>query len=341
MPSPNLNEIVTTTLRNRSGQLADNVTRNNALLNELRRAGRVKPFSGGRTIVEELAYANNGTYKRYSGYEVLNISPSEVFSAAEYPIRQSAVAISISGLEMLQNSGREAIINLLESRIENGEDTFQNGLAYDAYSDGSQPNQMGGMQAIISSTPTVGTLGGIDAAAWPFWRNVKFSATTDGGAAMSAANVQSYMFAVVRSLIRGRDGPTFVVADGTSYGYYQQSLQAIQRVTTSERAEGGYASLEYAASGKSISVVLDGGFQGFTGDGNTFGTGGTGAVGGAPAGTMYFVNTKYLFYRPHSQRNVTLLEDRMSVNQDAMVKILAWAGNMTTSNRFMQGCLIP
>ena len=36
MPSPNLSEIVTTTLRNRSGKLADNVSRNNALLAKLR-----------------------------------------------------------------------------------------------------------------------------------------------------------------------------------------------------------------------------------------------------------------------------------------------------------------
>lgn len=47
-----------------------------------------------------------------------------MFSAAEYPIRQAAVAVSISGLEELQNSGEEAIIDLLESRIMNAEDTF-------------------------------------------------------------------------------------------------------------------------------------------------------------------------------------------------------------------------
>jgi hypothetical protein len=94
MASPNLSEIVTTTLRSRTGKLADNVTRNNALLARLRERGNVKPFSGGRTIVEEIEYAQNGTYKRYSGYEVLNIAPSDVFTAAEYPIRQSAVAVS-------------------------------------------------------------------------------------------------------------------------------------------------------------------------------------------------------------------------------------------------------
>lgn len=67
------------------------------------------------------------TYKEQtdSGYQSLNIAPSQVFSAAEYPIRQAAVAVSISGLEELQNSGEEAIIDLLESRVMNAEDTFR------------------------------------------------------------------------------------------------------------------------------------------------------------------------------------------------------------------------
>ena len=119
MAFPNLSEIVTTTLRNRTGELADNMSRNNALLARLNRRGRIKTFGGGRTIVQELNYANNQTFQWYSGYQTLNIAPSQTFTAAEFPIRQSAVAVSSSGLEELQNSGEEAIIDLLESRIIN------------------------------------------------------------------------------------------------------------------------------------------------------------------------------------------------------------------------------
>ena len=104
MAVPGLSEIVTTTLRNRTGVLQDNVSRNNALLARLNKKGRVKTFSGGRTIVQELDYANNQTFVWYSGYQTLNINPSQVFTAAEFPIRQAALAISISGLEEIQNS---------------------------------------------------------------------------------------------------------------------------------------------------------------------------------------------------------------------------------------------
>ena len=66
-PSAAMTEIVTTTLRNRTGKLADNVSKNNALLRRLKAKGKVKPISGGRTIVQEMEYAENGTFKRYSG----------------------------------------------------------------------------------------------------------------------------------------------------------------------------------------------------------------------------------------------------------------------------------
>lgn len=79
---------------------------------------------------------NRSTYKRYSGYDVLNISPSDVFTAAQYSIAQAAVAVSISGLEMLQNAGKEKMIDLLESRIGNAERTMQNNISNDCYSNG-------------------------------------------------------------------------------------------------------------------------------------------------------------------------------------------------------------
>lgn len=333
MASPNLSEIVTTTLRNRSGKLADNVTRNNALLMRLKERGKAKPFSGGRTIVQEISYAQNGTYKRYSGYEVLNISPSDVFTAAEFPIRQSAVAVSISGLEMLQNNGKEAVIDLLESRIENAEQTFLNGLAADVYSDGTATGQITGLQALVSSTPTSGTIGGIDRAAWAFWQNIAYSAVTDGGAAATAGNIQTYMNRVALQLVRGNDGCDLIVSDTNYYRLYLESMQAIQRVTDEKMAGAGFTGLKYYGAGRSIDVVLDGGFQGYSSDTNP-------SEGGAPTNTMYFLNCNYLHYRPHRDRNMVPLDpDRFSVNQDAMVKLIGWAGNMTISNSRLQGVL--
>lgn len=320
-PNTDFSEIVTTTLRNRSKRLEDNVSKNNALLSRLRKRGKVKPVSGGRTIVQELEYAENGTFKRYSGYEVLNIAPSTVFTAAEYNYAQAAVAVSMSGLEGLQNSGDNAVIDLLESRIGNAERTMTNNIAVDCYSDGTADGgkQIGGLALIVDTTPLTGVVGGIDAANWSFWRNVAYDSTTDGGAAATSANIQSYMNRVYLQLVRGADKPDLIVADNNYYRFYLESLQAIQRVASDEMAQAGFESLKYMGS----DVVLDGGYG-----------------GGASANRMFFLNTNYIYFRPHKDRNfVPIGGERMAVNQDAMVKLIGFAGNMTTSNRFLQGVL--
>lgn len=322
-PSSTMTEIVTTTLRNRTGKLADNVSKNNALLMRLKKKGKVKPVSGGRTIVQELEYAENGTFKRYSGYEALNISPSDVFTGAEYNYAQAACAISISGLEMLQNSGENAIIDLLESRIQNAEKTLVNNIALDCYSDGTADGgrQIGGLQLLVDSTPLTGIIGGIDASTTvgSFWRNIAFSSVTDGGTAATSANIQSYMNRVYVQLVRGSDKPDLIVADNNYWRLYLESLQAIQRISSDEMAQAGFDSLKYM----SADVVLDGGYG-----------------GGAPTNNMFFLNSDYIYFRPHSDRNFTPLgDDRFAVNQDAMVKLIGFAGNMTVSNRRLQGIL--
>src|SRR5687767_6896995 len=151
-PNSTWTEMVTFTLENRRKALADNVTENNALLKRLKQRGKVRPLSGGRVIAEELEYAENDTFMWYSGYKTLDISPQTVFSAAQFDWKQAAVAVTISGLEQLQNSGKEAMMNLLEKRVENAERTFQNQLAAGVYSDGTGAGgkQIGGLDLLVS-----------------------------------------------------------------------------------------------------------------------------------------------------------------------------------------------
>jgi hypothetical protein len=342
MASPNTNwgEITTTTLFNRSRKLADNVTKNNALLRRLSERGKIKDFDGGQAIVQELEYSENGTYKRYSGYDILNITPSDVFTAAQFSIAQAAVAVSISGLEMLQNSGKEKMIDLLDARIGNAERTFENNLSSDCYSDGTADGgkQIGGLQLIVADVGTSGTVGGISRQTWPFWRPNNQSFAT-AGLVPSAATMQTMMNRTWLAQARGPDRPDLIIADNVYYRYYWESLQAIQRISRTDDGMAGFGSLMFMDA----DVVYDGGFQGVAaGNGSAInGAGITWTSGsGAPASHMYFLNTDYLFLRPHRDRNMTPLDpDRFSVNQDAMVKLVGWAGNLTCSNSFLQGVL--
>ena len=323
-----ITDIIATTIQSRSGELADNVMANNPLLQRLKSRGNVRPFSGGNVILEEIMYNDSTTNNTnsYSGFEVLNIAPNSPISAAQFAITQYASAVTMSGLEMLQNAGKEQIFDLLEGRIRVAEAQLMNRIDTDMYLDGTGNGgkNITGLAAAVPDAPTSGTYGGIDRSVWSFWQSQKYSGTTDGGAAVSASNIVPYMTTLALKLVRGTDKADLIVADNSYYSLYVNALQAIQRVTSESDAGAGFASLKFYGGGTSADVVLGGGIGAH-----------------ATSAHMWFLNTKYIFFRPHKDRNfVPIGGERQAVNQDAIVKLIGWAGNMTTSGAQFQGVLI-
>jgi hypothetical protein len=325
-----ISDIIATNIQSRTGELADNVTNNNALLRRLKDRGNVKTFSGGNVILQEIMYSDSTTNNTnsYSGYEVLNVSQNSPISSAQFSITQYAAAVSISGLEMIQNSGKEAIIDLLDGRMMVAEAQLANRIGADIYTDGTgnSGKNLTGLGAAVPDAPSTGTYGGINRANYSFWRSQKYSGVTDGGSAVSASNIQSYMDSLAVQLIRGTDKPDLIVADSNYYRLYLQSMQSIQRVTDGGNSSqgAGFASLKYYGAGMASDVVLDGGIG-----------------SNATANHMWFLNTKYLMFRPHVDRNfVPIGGERQAVNQDAIVKLIGWAGNLTSSGPQFCGVLI-
>ena len=325
-----VSDIIATNIQSRTGELADNVTNNNALLRRLKQRGNVKTFSGGNVVLQEIMYSDSTTNNTnsYSGYEVLNVGQNSPISAAQFSITQYASAISISGLEMIQNTGKEAIIDLIDGRMDVAEAQLANRIGGDIYLDGTgnSGKNITGLAAAVPDAPTSGTYGGIDRATWSFWQSQKYSGVTDGGSAVTASNIQAYMDSLAVSLIRGTDKPDLIVADNNYYKLYLQSMQAIQRVTdgANSSAGAGFASLKYYGAGMASDVVLDGGIG-----------------SAATANHMWFLNTKYIFLRPHADRNfVPIGGERQAVNQDAIVKLIGWAGNLCSSGPQFSGVLI-
>ncbi len=328
MPSPlvtsvDWGDVTTTTLELRSKKVADNVTNNNALLYFLREKGNEEPADGGREIMQELNYAQNQTFMFYSGYEFLNISLNDTLTAARFPWKQAAIAVTLSGLEDLQNSGDAEMMSLITQRVKVAERTFENQMSAAIYSDGTGwgGKQINGLQALVSLTPTVGIVGGIDRSVQTWWRN----ASTHLGSAPTASTITGFMNTLAVGLKRNSDGVDLIVADNNYYLAYLASLQAIQRITDGKTKKTGigFTSLAYYGAGKEVEIVLDGGRN-----------------GQIRPNTMYFLNTDYLHFRPHSRRNYKVIGgDRQNVNQDAKVRIMGWAGNFTAGNLSLQGVI--
>jgi hypothetical protein len=318
-----ISDIMATTIESRSKKIADNVTNNNAVLAKLSKKGNIRPVSGGTYIMQELSFAENSNAGWYSGYDILPTSASDVISAAQFDCKHAAVPVVISGLEMLQNSGKERMIDLLEGRLKVAENTLSNLITGGLYSDGTGAGgkQIDGLDAALPLDPTAAAYGGIDGNVFSFWKNAVSNQTATNG--LDSTKIQGYWNLLWANLVRGNDRPDLIMADSTVWNAYMGSLQAQQRFTNTGSGDAGFSSIKFMDA----DVCLDGGIYN--------GSSGTGAA----AGKAYFLNTDYLHYRPHSQRNMVSLSPnkRYSTNQDAEVQIIGWAGNMTVSGRMFQG----
>lgn len=318
-PSATFTELVSTTFRKHHKEIKDNVTNNNAFLRRLMKSGNTEKLDGGLSIVTSLDYNQNSTYQRYTGLDILDVSESDVITAAEYQWRQIALSVVSSGLQLRVNSGDSQIIKLAKAKIKNAIRTFKNNFSYDAYSDGTLANQVNGIQALISDTG-LGTVGGISADTWAFWRNKVQSAAAplQGGGAIvpSATTIESLMLPLWLALTRGDDKPNLIVADNNYFTFFEQSQTSIKRYTNSSEADGGFLSLKY----KGADVIFDGG-------------------SGIPLNCMYFMNMDYMGLSVHQDADLTVMEEAKPFNQDGAVVPIIWMGNLTCSNRSLQGVL--
>lgn len=307
-------DIVATAIESRSKVVADNITKNNPLYARLKKRGNIKEVSGGSQIFQELSYAENPNGAWYSGADQLSTGAADVISASTFSFKQLACPVVINGLEKLQNAGKEQMLDLLEERLGVAEGTMDNLMEAGAFSDGTGfgGKQIVGLNLAVSSTPTSGVYGGIDPSVWSFWQN-----QLQAAGAQSAGTIQQSMNTLWSKMVRGNDRPDLIIFDNNLWAIYMQSLQAIQRFTSAEVGDLGFPSIKFMDA----DVILGGGIGGF-----------------CPQNAGYFLNTKYLFLRPHKDRNMTTLDgERRPINQDIDVSILAWAGAMTCSGRKFQG----
>lgn len=312
MAFPNLSDLAATTIEYRSKDIADNVTSHNAALVAMKKAGGVSTFDGGTLINENLSFAENGNGGSYSGYDTLPTATADVITAAQFNFAQYAVPVTFSGRETLVNSGKEQLIDLVENRVKVAESTMANLLNRHFYLDGTgnSGKNITGLAAAIPLANATGTYGGINRATYSMWRNQKFQASIDGaGVATTGTALISQWNQFILSMTRGTDRPKIILASPAVYALYESGLQSMQRISDATLGNAGFQTLQF----QGIPVVFD-----------------TNASG-IGAQSAYFLNTDFMKWRSHKDRNMVALDDKSAVNQDSTVKTLVWAGNLTMS----------
>ncbi len=299
--------LLSTTIANYRDQLTDNIFTARPLTNHLVEGGRMRMVDGGTKIVEPLIYGQNGTVGSYSGYDTISLTAQEGISAAEYDWKQYAASIAISGIEEAKNNGEAAIINLLEAKIMQAEESMREGFNTMFFGDGTgnSGKDWNGLANLVDST---GTVGGIDATAVGngFWQS--YEEGTAG--ALSLADMST----AYNSVSVGNDHPDMVLTTQTLFEKYESLLQPQLRYTDSKTADAGFQNLLF----KSAPVVYD--------VHNT-------------AGVMFFINSKYLTLVGHSGKWFEQTEFVRPENLDAQYALIMCYGNLTCRNRAKQGKL--
>lgn len=305
MANPNYDALLSTTLANYRNTLEDNVFSARPFQSWLKERGRVKLVSGGAKIVIPLIHGLNSTAGSYSAYDTIAITAQTGISAAEYPWRQYAVSVAISGLEEAQNNGREQVIDLLQGKVMQAEETAAEKLDQMFFLDGTgnAGKDWLGLAAIVDST---GTVGGIDGAAQAFWRSyVDSTAEVLSLAALTKA---------YNSVSRGNDSPDFGLTTQTLFEKYEALLQPQLRFTDNKTADGGFQNLLFKTTPLMFDVYCQ-------------------------SGVVYLLNSKYLNLVGHSNVWFKNTPFQRPVNQDARFSQILAYGNLTVSNRSRQGKL--
>ncbi len=304
----NFDALLSTTLANYRAQLTDNVFTARPLTYFLMDKGRIRMVDGGTKIVEPLIYGQNGTVASYSGYDTISLTAQDGMSAAEYDWKQYAASIAISGIEEAKNNGEAAIINLLEAKIMQAEESMREGFNQMFFGDGTgnSGKNWNGLGNLVESGNTVGGINSAAGQGNDFWRSYE---ENTAGALTLAQMATAY-----NSVSVGNDHPDMILTTQTLFEKYEALLQPQLRYTDTKTADAGFQNLLFKAAPVAYDVHCT-------------------------AGVVYFLNSKYLTLVGHSGKWFQQTDFVRPENLDARYALIMCYGNLTVRNRAKQGKL--
>jgi hypothetical protein len=282
-----------------------------------------KASASGNKVLQPVEYAEASAKGFYSGYDVLDTSPSEVFSDASYEWKQAYSTISISGKEEALNDGKERVIDLLEAKVKNAEKSIKKMFGAKLYSsaNGSSDEGFMGLQHVCAVDRSMGAIDSTTHTWWDGYVSARANTPTYANLidSTNANYIQKIFREVFGALTIGSDKPSLIMVSQVVFDAYEESLTQQKRFGASDKslADSGFSNLLY----RGVPVVVDSELE------------------ESASGKMFMINEKYLQFRHHRKRNFSFEGFQKPINQDARVAKVLWLGALTCSNPRMQGML--
>lgn len=342
--------------------LVDNIFNSNPIAVKMLKNAEV--LDGGRKIITPLEYAKNTAQGFYSGYDVLDTTPSDPITAAVWDWKQAYANISISGEEELKNSGDSMILSLLKSKMGNAERSLKDLYGTKLFGSGTaspgsnEITALCGQGTVDSSTDEASepavidypgsavvhaggavdntiisynrSLGGVNSTSNSWWESKFASFANDSGTITTAASFDE--------LSSTTNGVSKIAARMTrmygalTIGADQPDLIVCSQVLYDAYETGLQANKRFVGTD---AMLVDAGFS-------TLKFKGADVVADShcPPGVMLFLNTKYLDFKVHSKRNFSFQDFQKPINQDARTAKIFWMGQLVCTNPRMQGMIV-
>jgi len=336
----NLDSLFSTTLANYRKKLIDQISTTNAFMHELMKPATYESADSGTHIHENLLYGLSDA-DAYAGFDELPTLPTDGMTAALFEFRNMAAACSYSMEQVRANRSPAKLIDFVSSKVKQCElglqESFGTALWQGAGSGAlTTPKQspvngaffIDPIGKMISTTPTTGIVGGIDASistnSW--WRNQASDFT--GITTYDAFMLKMQELWVACSLGTGGT-PKLICMDPTTYNVFLFAQYTRYRQTVAEVPNYPFEATKY----KTAIVVMDEKIPDYKNN----------VVSYATAGSMVMINPAFMKLRYDSSLNFEWLKDDAGksfakpVNGDSRVGHMAWRGQLTINNRKKQG----
>ncbi len=334
MPIDNVmpRDIIATTIERYGSKLEENMPRMSPLFKWIMKNGRSSEggyqagggFSG-RFYRQPLEYGLNTNAMWYYGKEPLRADETEFAAYADYYVRQFGGTITITGLDEIINDGKEAVLNLMASKLTNLEKSLQYMLAESAYFDGTEHDgkAFGGVRLAVPDDPTMGKVGGLDRAVEvdqrgrKWWQSKALNVNSLTAPTAQQGQVRRMTRAYNRIGIEVNDGPHKIdmgLADKVHYLDYLEELQEKTMFTDTKRAGAGFQNIMHM--GMDAPIMND-------------------AVMPVTDHT-YFLNSEHIHLRK-AKRWMKSLPKARNPQQDVSLDTIVGAGNIAYSNLARQG----
>jgi len=231
MANPNVGQLVSQAWQKltNDGKPEDNIFEEYSQLKRMESGKAFKSYTGGRTLIGTIEYAVNSTVESISPTQSLNTEIVDVFDEWEANWKQYAGTFSMTSFEEAVNRGDSAKFNLEKGKLKNLRSSKRKTINEHIFGATAAATDLSGLQSLVPDNPATGTVQGINAGTYTFWR----SKQTSGAQTSSAHDNLRASMRSIRVLCSRGQGVKFpsqyVTGSGTSNGY-ESLLIANERI---------------------------------------------------------------------------------------------------------------